>query len=301
MNHLSRVDLFLAVVKQRSFTGAAKCLNLSGPAVSKQVQALENQLGVKLLNRTTRQVTLTEEGAMYAERAGRALEDLHEAERRIQELKECPLGKLKINVPLSFGIAYLSQAIAEFAIRYPEVVMEVDMDDRHVDLIAEGYDVVIRIGHLKDSSLIARKLAQCPLILCASPAYLAEHGMPRHPDDLALHRGIVYTRHDNRTQWRYRDQHGQSGKVNLNRDFTSNNAEPMVQACLQGVGIALLPIFSVAAHIQSNRLQPVLPSYQSDPESAIYALYAQNRHLSTKLRLFVDAMVEHCRTLPWVK
>ena len=171
MNHISRVDLFLEVAKQRSFTAAAKCLNLSGPAVSKQVQTLENQLGVKLLNRTTRQVTLTEEGAIYAERAGQALEDLHEAERQILELKDCPVGKLRINVPLSFGIAYLSRPIVDFANRYPEVVMDVNYDDRRVDMIAEGYDVLVRIGSLEDSSLIARKLADSPIILCASPDY----------------------------------------------------------------------------------------------------------------------------------
>ena len=301
MNRISRVDLFLEVVKQNSFTAAAKCLNLSAPAVSKQVQALEKQLGVKLLNRTTRQVTLTEEGAVYAQRAGRALEDLHEAERAILELKECPLGKLKINVPLSFGIGYLSKPIADFAIKYPEVVIDVDYDDRRVDMIAEGYDVVIRIGSLPDSSLIARKLAQCPLLVCASPAYLKKQGLPVSPADLVSHRGIVYTKHDNRAIWKFTDASNRISKVTINRDFASNNAEAMVQACLQGVGVALLPIFSVAVYLESKHLVHILKDFRSYPEPAIYALFAQNRYQSTKIRLFIDWMIEKCNDLPWVR
>ena len=299
MDHISRVDLFLEVVKQRSFTAAAKCLNLSGPAVSKQVQALENQLGVKLLNRTTRQVSLTEEGAIYAERAAQALEDLHEAERQILELKECPVGRLKINVPLSFGIAYLSKSIATFAIRYPEVKIDVDFDDRLVDMIAEGYDVQVRVGSLQDSSLVARKLAECPLVLCASPDYLKIHEPLASPKDLASHRGIVYTKHDNRAVWQFIDANGDISKENINRDFAANNAEAMVAACLQGAGIALMPIFSVATHLQTGQLVQVLKHYQTHPEPAIYAMFPKNRHLSTKLRLFVDHLIETCKNLPW--
>lgn len=299
MNHISRVDLFLEVAKQRSFTAAAKCLNLSGPAVSKQVQTLENQLGVKLLNRTTRQVTLTEEGAIYAERAGQALEDLHEAERQILELKDCPVGKLRINVPLSFGIAYLSRPIVDFANRYPEVVMDVNYDDRRVDMIAEGYDVLVRIGSLEDSSLIARKLADSPIILCASPDYLKTHDQLVTPDDIDSHRGIVYTKHDNRALWQYIEKDGNIKKINFNRDFSANNAEVMVEACLQGTGIALLPVFSVAAHLQSGELVHILKHYRTYPEPAIYAVFPRNRYLSTKLRLFINHLVENCKKLPW--
>ncbi len=299
MGSLSRIELFLEVVRQSSFTAAAKCLNLSAPAVSKQVQALENELGVKLLNRTTRQVTLTEEGAIYAQRAGRALEDLHEAERQILELKESPVGKLKINVPLSFGIAYLKKPIAEYALRYPDVVVDVDFDDRRVDMIAEGYDAVVRIGSLEDSSLVARKLADCPILLCASPEYLQQHDQLHTPDDLANHRGIVYTKHDNRALWQFSDGNEAVRKVNLNRDFAANNAEAMVEACIQGLGIALLPVFSVATQLQSGRLVHILKQYRTFPEPAIFAIFPSNRYLSTKLRLFIDHLVEHCKRLPW--
>ena len=158
MDHISRVGLFLEVVKHQSFAGAARHLGMTGPALSKQVQALEDQLGVRLLHRTTRQVTLTEEGAIYSERARKALEDLEEAERQVQDLKTCPTGVLRINAPMSLGQRCLVEPIAAFANAYSDVQLDVDFDDRQVDILAEGYDVVIRVGVLHDSSLIARKL-----------------------------------------------------------------------------------------------------------------------------------------------
>jgi DNA-binding transcriptional LysR family regulator len=181
MSQLSKVAAFIEVAKHESFAAAARSLGLTGPAVSKQVQALEEQLGVKLLYRTTRKVSLTEEGALYFERARKALEDLDEAEQQIQELKACPTGKLKINAPSSFGNQYLAKPITEFAKLYPDVELDVDFDDRWVDVIGEGYDVVIRIDALEDSSLIARKLASCPIALCASPNLLKSKGHPKHP------------------------------------------------------------------------------------------------------------------------
>ncbi len=167
MDHISRVGVFLEVAKYESFAGAARALGLTGPAISKQVQSLEDQLGIKLLNRTTRHVSLTEEGAIYFDKARKALDDLNEAEQQIQELKACPTGKLKVNAPMSFGTQFLTRPIAAFAEQYPEVELEVDFDDRWADVVVEGFDVVIRIGTLQDSNLIARKLAPCPIILCA--------------------------------------------------------------------------------------------------------------------------------------
>ncbi|MFT5116436.1 MAG: DNA-binding transcriptional LysR family regulator, partial [Parasphingorhabdus sp.] len=146
MDHISRVGVFLEVVKNESFAGAARALGLTGPAISKQVQSLEDQLGVKLLSRTTRHVGLTEEGAIYFEKARQALEDLNEAEQHIQDLKACPTGKLKVNAPMSFGTRFLTRPIATFAEQYPEVELEIDFDDRWVDVVGEGFDVVIRIG-----------------------------------------------------------------------------------------------------------------------------------------------------------
>ncbi len=299
MDSLSKVDIFLEVVKQNSFSAAARCLNMSAPAVSKQVQGLEKQLGVKLLNRTTRFVTLTEEGVLYAGKAKRAMDDLHEAERQILDLKTCPTGLLRVNAPFSFGTQYLAEPIADFAKSYPDVVMDVNFDDRYVDVIAEGYDVVVRIGALQDSSLVARKLADCPILLCASPDYLAKQTPIKLPQDLQEHKGIVYSKHDNRAEWQYFDSNGKVNKVQLNRNFIANNAEAMLEACRQGLGLAVLPIFTAATYLNSGQLVNVLPDYKTSPELAIYALYPQNRYLSTKVRLFIDWLVSTCKALPW--
>lgn len=299
MDHISRVGLFLQVAEHQSFAGAARALGMTGPALSKQVQALEDQLGVRLLQRTTRQVTLTEEGAIYSERARKALDDLQEAELQIQELKACPTGKLKINAPMSFGKCYLTQPIAAFARQYPDVKMEVDFDDRRVDIIGEGYDVVVRIGALEDSSLIARQLATCPIILCASREFIQERGEVKSPDHLPDYPAIIYSRHGNAAEWRYRDKNGHIGSATLTRCFAANNAEMMLEACLQGVGIALIPVFAAATYLQSGRLVEVLPDCTTHPERGIYAIFPQNRHLSTKTRLFVDWLTDCSKAFPW--
>ena len=280
------LGFFLEVVKYKGFAGAARHLGMTGPALSKQVQSLEDQLGVRLLHRTTRQVTLTEEGALYNERARKALEDLEEAERLIQELKACPTGLLRINAPMSLGRRSLAGPIAEFASRYPEVVLDVDFDDRKVDIIAEGYDVVIRVGVLNDSSLIARKLADCPIFACASPGYIEQYGSPGEPKDLSSFSSIIYSRHGSMSDWRYISSEGKTGVVGLKKKIAANSDTMMLEACLHGLGIAILPIFSTADYLENGKLVRVLADYTTYPERGIYAMFPQNRHLSTKVRLF---------------
>jgi DNA-binding transcriptional LysR family regulator len=300
MNDLSRVHTFVEVAKQESFVAAARVLGLTGPAVSKQVQALEKSLGVKLLYRTTRKVSLTEEGSLYFHRARKAMDDLAEAEQQIQELKECPAGKLKVNAPMSFGQQYLAKPIAEFAAKYPEVELEVKFDDRWVDVIGEGFDVVIRIGALADSTLIARKLAPCPIILCASPNYIATYGEPLSADDVGDFPAIVYTRHGQAEDWRYSNESGHKGVVRLNKRFSGNSAEMQVAACESGIGLALLPSFAVWSQLQSGKLVQLLPAYRTDPQRNIYAMFPQNRYLSTRVRLLVDYLSELGKLFPWV-
>jgi DNA-binding transcriptional LysR family regulator len=293
MDPISRISVFVKVARLQSFAAAGRELGISGPAVSKQIQSLEDRLGVRLLNRTTRSVTLTEEGALYLDRAAKALEDLQEAELRIQELKDCPTGKLKINAPMSYGNQYLVAPIAQFAQRYPDVTLEVDFDDRWVDPIAEGYDVVVRIGVLEDSSLIARKLTSCPIILCASPAYEAMHGLPDLPSRLSDFPAIIYSQHGQSEEWRYQAPDGSRGSVRLNRGFAGNTAEMQLEACLQGLGLALLPAFIADEYLDSGALLRVLPAYETYPERGIYALFPQNRHLATRVRLFIDWLLEY--------
>jgi DNA-binding transcriptional LysR family regulator len=299
MDYVSRVGVFLEVVRHNSFAKAARALGMTGPAVSKQVQSLEDQLGVRLLNRTTRQVTLTEEGAIYSERARNALEGLQEAEQQIQDLKMHPRGLLKINLPMSFGTKYLARPIAAFAVKYPQLRIEADFDDRQVDIIGEGYDVVVRIAALTDSSFIARKLADCPILLCASAEYIAKHGAPKKPEDLAKHNAIIFSKHGVQTEWKFVDKRGKTGSASLTKVFSADTAEMMLQACLHGVGIAILPIFVASTYLQSGQLVQLLPEYKTHPVRSIYAVFPQNKHLSNKVRLFVDWLTQSCKALPW--
>ena len=299
MDHISRVGIFLEVVKHESFAGAARALGLTGPAISKQVQSLEEQLGVKLLNRTTRHVGLTEEGAIYFEKARQALEDLDEAEQQIQELKACPTGKLKVNAPMSFGTQFLTRPIAAFAEQYPEVELEIEFNDRWSDVVGEGFDVVIRIGELEDSTLIARKLAPCPIILCAGEKLIQKYGLPESVEQLSDYPGIIYNMHKQKGQWRYRDNNGLIATQTLNRNFAANTAEMLLEACLHGLGITLLPAFSVESYLKSGELIALFPEYPTFPELGIYAMYPQNRYLSTRTRLFIDWLSNASKDFTW--
>ena len=299
MDQISRIGIFIAVVKNASFAGAARDLGITSSAVSKQIQNLEHELQVKLLNRTTRKVSVTEEGAVFFERAGRALDDLKEAQEQIQELKARPSGSLKISLPFSFGTHYLGPAVAAFAMQYPEVELDVSFDDRVVDIIEEGYDLSVRIGSLKNSSLISRRLASCPFVICASPDYLKKNGTPSHPQELAAHNVLAYTRNKGLHEWHYKDPNGKEGHVNLKANFKSDTGGMLCEAALAGLGIVILPIFYAAESLESGQLVSILPQYVTWPHRDIHALFLPNRYLSTRLRLFVDHLTLTCKSLPW--
>ncbi|NRB17457.1 MAG: LysR family transcriptional regulator [Rhodobacteraceae bacterium] len=299
MDQISRVGIFIAVVQARSFAGAARVLGITSSAVSKQVQNLELDLQVKLLNRTTRNVSVTEEGAIYFERAKRALEDLQEAKEQIYELKSHPRGPLKISLPLSLGVKYLGQAVAQFASTYPDVELDVSLDERFVDIVGERFDLVLRIGSLKDTSLIARRMASCPFILCASAGYLERHGTPDTPEDLLEHNVLAYTRNTGLHEWRYKDKAGKIGQVSLSGSFKSDSGDVLCFSAVEGVGIAILPVFYVAEHLKNRRLQQLLPNYLTWPERDIHTVFQPNRFQSTRLRLFVDHLAAACKRLPW--
>jgi DNA-binding transcriptional LysR family regulator len=256
-------------------------------------------LGVKLLSRSTRHVGLTEEGAIYFEKARQALEDLDEAERQIQELKACPTGKLKVNAPMSFGTQYLTRPIAAFAEKYPDVELDIEFNDRWADVMGEGFDVVIRIGVLEDSTLIARKLAPCRVILCAGKKLISKYGLPKSVEQLSEYSGIAYNMHKQKEEWRYRDSKGVIRTQTLNRNFAANTAEMQLEACLRGLGVTLLPIFSADAHLKSGQLVELFPEYTTYPELGIYAMYPQNRYLSTRTRLFVDWLSHASKDFSW--
>lgn len=299
MDHVTRVGVFIAVVKAESFAGAAREMGITSSAVSKQIQNLEQDLKVKLLNRTTRRVSVTEEGAVYYERANRALEDLQEAQEQIYELKSRPRGPLKVSLPLSLGVKYLGPAIAKFAVEYPEIELDVSLDERFVDIVSEGFDVVLRIGALKDSALIARRMASCPFVLCASPGYLKKNGTPRAPEDLVRHNVLAYTRNSGLHEWRYKAPDNQFGQVNLSGTFKSDSGDILCHAALESVGMVILPVFYVAEHIENQLLQPVLRDYVTWPQRDIHAVFPSNRFQSTRLRLFVEHLAKTCKQLPW--
>lgn len=300
VDKISRVEIFIEVARHGSFSKAARSLGMTGPALSKQVRKLEQQLGVLLFQRTTRQVTLTEEGQIYFQRAGKAMEDLREAEHQLLELKASPTGSLKVSVPSSFGKLYLKAPIAEFASKYLNVRMEVDFDDSKVDLVREGYDVAVRIGVLEDSSLMARELSKCPIGLYASKQFVEQHGEPKSPEDLKNFPAILFSQHGNISDWNYKSSTtGEIGTVALSGSFRANSAEMMLEACLNEIGLVVLPVFSTVEHLESGELIQLLPQYTSYPERGIYAIYPQNRYLATRVRLFVDHLLEYCKSLPW--
>lgn len=285
-----RVRAFAEVVKRQNFAAAARHLGMTTSAVSKQIQKLEDQLNVRLLQRTTRRIAVTEAGALYFERIQQLLEDWDEAERLVQQNSQSPRGILRISVPLSFTHAFLTPHLMAFATKYPDITLDIDASDRMVDLVQDGFDVGIRIGLLKDSSLIARKLAPCPIHWYASTEYLLQHGTPATPDDITKHKVIAYSQGDRGPRhWQYRHTDGTEGEIQYHASMYANNAEIMCEAAHRGLGLTLLPFFAVCKNAHPN-LKPILQDYSTQPERNVYVVFPQSRHLSMKVRAFVDAI-----------
>ena len=289
MDKLEAMNAFAKVVAAGSYAEAARRLGLTRSAVSKAVMELEQILGARLLDRTTRRVTPTEAGLAYYERVASILADVEETELQISRLHEEPRGVLKVNAPMSFGILYLGDAIAEFMARYPELRLELVLNDRFIDPLEEGVDVTIRIGTLSDSSLIARRLAPARRALVAAPAYLAQHGTPETPADLINHRCLAYGHMAAVHRWQLL-QEGQVVNVQISAALCSNNGEVLRAAALAGNGIANLPTFLVGPDIAAGQLVPVLTA-TPPTELGIFALYAPNRYLAAKTRVFIDFLV----------
>ncbi len=291
MDPLSDVACFVSVVDRGSFTAAAEQLGLSRSAISKQVSQLENRLGARLLHRTTRRLSLTEVGQLFYSRARRGLQEIAEAEAAVTVLQSAPRGSLRVNVPMSFGILHLAPAIADFLARYPEVAIDMRLDDRKLDLVEEGFDVAIRIGELPDSSLVARRLCACPLVVCATPAYLRQHGEPKTPDDLRRHRILSFSYADAPSQWTFTGRDGSTVSVPVSGPVRMNNSLALREVLLAHVGLTLTPRFVVAPDLRAGRLKAVLTQYRLR-EPVAYAVYPERRHLSPKVKAFVDFATE---------
>lgn len=298
MDKLDAMNAFAKVVASGSYAEAARRLGLTRSAVSKAVMELEQLLGARLLDRTTRRLSPTEAGRAYFERCTDILAAVEETELQVSRLHEEPRGVLRVNAPMSFGTLYLGDAIAEFMATYPDLKVELMLNDRFIDPLEEGVDVTVRIGALPDSSLIARKLAPARRVLAASADYLARYGEPQTPEDLTRHRCLNYGHSTTMQRWRL-TRDGETIVVPITSCLCSNNGDVLRAAALKGNGITRLPTFIVGADIKARRLREVLPSYAPSP-LGIYALYAPNRYLAAKTRVLIDFLVRRCgNDPPW--
>ncbi|MEC4805513.1 MAG: LysR family transcriptional regulator [Jaaginema sp. PMC 1079.18] len=287
MDKFESMRAFTQVVEAGGFAAAARKMQLSRSAVNKLVFNLENHLGVQLLYRTTRQVTPTDDGLAFYERCLDILASLTEAELAITQKRQQPKGKLKINAPMSFGIAILGSKVAEFMTHYRDLQVELTLEDRFVDPISEGYDLLIRLGHPPDSPhLMTQTFTTLPRVLCASPSYLQAQGIPQNISDLKQHSCLHYQYLLTGSQWELTHQ-DRVEKVVVNGVFCSNNGEVLRDAAVQGLGIANLPHFIVADKLQQGQLEVVLPHCQP-PDLPVCAVYPANRHLSTKVQLLLQ-------------
>ncbi|MEQ8689381.1 MAG: LysR family transcriptional regulator [Pseudomonadales bacterium] len=289
MDTIDGMRTFVAVVKEGSFTSAAKRRDMSTALASKYVSQLEDQLGVRLLNRTTRSLTLTEIGTVYFERCQQLLDDFDELEATVQDRDAAPRGTLIVSAPVTFGEMYLTDAMALFLAQHQEVRIDLRLTDRLVNLVEEGVDVAIRITELADSSLIARRLAPARVVVCASPEYLKRHRVPQRPDDLLEHCCIVDTNFRSGSLWQFIEDGGYK-TINVDGRFTVNNAESVRRMLLADVGIGLIPTFAVGPDIREGRLEILLEEYEGS-DLGLYAVYAHSRHLAAKVRAFVDFAV----------
>lgn len=284
------MKVFGQVVESGSFAKAAARLDLSTSATSRLVAELEAHLQTRLLNRTTRRVSLTESGRAFYERTVQLLADLEEAEHEATRAAVVPRGTIRLTTSVNFGVRHLAPAIAGFLARHPELRFDVSLSDRMVDLVEEGFDLAIRIGRPGADHLVARKLGETRVVPCASPAYLAAHGAPQAPEDLERHNCFTYEYVQPRNVWRFRDAAGTERAVRVNGSLHSNNGDLLAEAAARGAGIVFEPAFIVGPDVRSGRLVPLLQDFEPAPVP-IYAVYPSRKHLSAKVRLFVDFLL----------
>jgi DNA-binding transcriptional LysR family regulator len=297
MDNLTDIAVFVRVVARASFTLAADDLGLSRAVVSKYMTRLEKRLGARLLHRTTRRLSLTEAGAALFEASRGAIERIEEAESAVAQLSSEPRGRLRVSAPMSFGILHLGNAIADFSRAFPGVSLELKLDDRFVNLVEEGIDVAIRIGDLTDSSLVARKLSSTRQVVCASPHYLAEHGEPEVPEDLASHNCLLYSYSSAANVWRFRAPDGREVAVAVSGNLRINNGIVEAEAAVAGMGVLMSPAFYVGPLIRARKLKLLLARYKL-AELGIYAVYPQRAQVPPKVRAFVDFLAKRFGSKP---
>jgi DNA-binding transcriptional LysR family regulator len=290
---MDELEVFVTVVESQGFSAAAKRLETTPAAVSRRVKALEERLGVRLLQRTTRQVQLTEAGDLYFREVSRLLGDLRAVEQQLEAVTSQLRGDLRIVAPMSFGQRRLAPVVARFALMHPELRVTLKLEDRETDIVSEGFDLAIRIAYPSDSSLVARTLGTIPRYFCASPEYLARRGTPRTPQDLLQHHCLHYNVISEREEWTFGGPQGDETIV-IKAAFCCNNGEVLAEAAVQGLGITLLPDFIIEDALFDGRLVRVLEGRERSP-LVLSVLYPSRRHFPVKARSFIDYAAEQLR------
>lgn len=291
MDRFLEMQTFNAVVDAGSFVKAADALAMSKAAVSRYVVDMETRLGVRLLHRTTRRLSLTDEGQIFYVRSKELLAELAEAEDEITSRSDAASGLLRINAPFTFGVLHLAPLWGAFRVRHPNVKLDVTLADRLVDLVEEGYDVAIRIANLENSTLVSKRLATTRMVLCASPQYLKLHGTPKHPGELADHAVISYSYWSTKDEWPFKGPLGPVS-VKTNPCIHTNNGDTCRAAALASQGIILQPSFLVGDDLASGALVELMPEFRS-LELGIYAVYPSRKHVSPKVRALIDFLTNH--------
>ncbi|QID17981.1 LysR family transcriptional regulator [Nitrogeniibacter mangrovi] len=297
MDRFREMEAFVAVVEEGSFVAAGEALRVSKAAVSRAVLDLERRLGARLLQRTTRRLSITEAGRAYYDRCKQIIAELEEADSAVGAVTGRAVGKLRVNAPVSFGIRHLSALWGEFMREYPQVDLEIELSDRLVDVVDEGFDAVIRISRLVDSTLVHRKLATTRIVAAASPGYLTAHGTPTHPRELSAHATIGYDYAAHGDTWRFAGHDG-THEITTHPRARANNGDTCRALALAGQGIALQPDFLIWEDLASGRLVPVLGDYEGR-EIGIYVVYPSRKHLSVKVRALVDFLADRFAEPPW--
>ncbi|MEJ2760651.1 MAG: LysR family transcriptional regulator [Gammaproteobacteria bacterium] len=297
MDKLTSMQAYLQVARLGSFSAAAEAMGLSKAMVSRRIGRLESELGVQLINRTTRHLSLTEVGVAYRDRVREIFNDIEETELAVSTLSSEPRGTLRIMAPTSFGSFHLTRAIADYRRIYRHVSIDLILTERTPDLIEEGLDMAIRIGSLDDSSMVARKLAESRSVVCAAPEYLENHGTPREPAELVNHNCLIYTPRQPTEQWQFQSG-GEVFDTAVRGDIRSNVVDALRIAAIRGCGLAQLPAYAVGLDVRADRLRAVLEDY-APPARPIHGVYLHRRHLSAKVRTFVDFLVKRFEPVPY--
>ncbi len=299
---LNELAIFVRVVQARSFTAAARELGLPKSTVSTKVSRLEERLGVRLLQRTTRSLGLTDAGAAFFERASRVVADIEETERQISTMQSDPRGNLRVTAPVDITASYLGAPVAAFCLRYPQVTVDLVATDRVINLVEENFDVALRAGRLRPSTLIARPLASVALQLYASPVYLAHAGRPRTPADLTRHSCVVFSTPSESDTWKLTGPRGRTESVQIKGRLQVNNPDAVRDALAAGLGIGLVPAFAAGSAIDGEQrgLERVLPRWEASP-AQLSLVYPSSRYLSPKVRAFVEFMMAHFKDSGWAR